>query len=180
MSGLEEVGIPGKEYLREALTNCADPLKAIEDFQTENGILLPSLRPMLPLLDRHGVPRQEFHLSVLEELKDTLIATIEKLSQNDPRERERKLKELLQKSFILINVPKIKPVVLCILKNMDRVEDRYLKHLVSNRQLYQECDVQVKRQIWQDNQSLFGDEVSPLLTQYIKEKEELLFKHSDP
>ncbi|KAF8796796.1 negative elongation factor B-like [Argiope bruennichi] len=180
MSGLEEVGIPGKEYLREALTNCADPLKAIEDFQTENGILLPSLRPMLPLLDRHGVPRQEFHLSVLEELKDTLIATIEKLSQNDPRERERKLKELLQKSFILINVPKIKPVVLCILKNMDRVEDRYLKHLVSNKQLYQECDVQVKRQIWQDNQSLFGDEVSPLLTQYIKEKEDLLFKHSDP
>ncbi|GFR07136.1 negative elongation factor B [Trichonephila clavata] len=180
MSGLEEVGIPGKEYLREALTNCAEPMKAIEDFQTENGILLPSLRPMLPLLDRHGVPRQEFHLSVLEELKDTLIATIEKLSQNDSRERERKLKELLQKSFVLINVPKIKPVVLCILKNMDRVEDRYLKHLVANKQLYQECDVQVKRQIWQDNQSLFGDEVSPLLSQYIKEKEDLLFKHSDP
>lgn len=104
MSGLEEVGIPGKEYLREALTNCADPLKAIEDFQVENGILLPSLRPMLPLLDRHGVPRLEFHLSVLEELKDSLIAQIENLAKQDSQIKDKKLKELLQKCFVLINV----------------------------------------------------------------------------
>ena len=31
--GLEEIGIPGRDYLREALTSCTDPLKAIEDFQ---------------------------------------------------------------------------------------------------------------------------------------------------
>ena len=31
--GLEEIGIPGKEYLRKALTSCSDPLKAISDFQ---------------------------------------------------------------------------------------------------------------------------------------------------
>ena len=55
--GLEEIGIPGRDYLREALTSCTDPLKAIEDFQVENGILLPSLRPMLPLLDLHGIKR---------------------------------------------------------------------------------------------------------------------------
>jgi negative elongation factor B len=35
----------------------------------------------------------------------------------------------------------------------------------------------VKRQIWKDNESLFGDEVSPLLSQYIKEKENILFDH---
>ena len=33
MSGLEEVGIPGPDNLREALTNCTDPLTAIEEFQ---------------------------------------------------------------------------------------------------------------------------------------------------
>jgi len=33
MSGLEEVGIPGPDHLREALTNCNDPLAAIEEFQ---------------------------------------------------------------------------------------------------------------------------------------------------
>jgi len=33
MAGLEDVGIAGPEHLREALTNCSDPLAAIEDFQ---------------------------------------------------------------------------------------------------------------------------------------------------
>lgn len=32
-TGLEEVNIPGQAYLREALTSCTDPLKAIESFQ---------------------------------------------------------------------------------------------------------------------------------------------------
>ena len=32
----------------------------------ENGVLLPSLRPMLPLLDLHGIKRLDFHNSVLE------------------------------------------------------------------------------------------------------------------
>jgi len=85
--GLEDVGIPGQGFLRNALTSCTDPLKAIESFQVciyftrvsinyrrklisiyqmDNGILLPSLRPMLPLLDLHDVRRLDFHNSVLE------------------------------------------------------------------------------------------------------------------
>ena len=67
-SGLEVLGIPGGNYLREALTSCSDPLQAIEEFQVENGILLPSLRPMMPLLDLHGVKRLDFHISVMEVL----------------------------------------------------------------------------------------------------------------
>ena len=96
--GLEEIGIPGRDYLKEALTSCTDPLKAIEDFQIENGILLPSLRPMLPLLDLHGLKRLDFHNSVLEDLREKLVAQIESVGnqdRNNPKERERKLKELL-------------------------------------------------------------------------------------
>jgi negative elongation factor B len=48
---------------------------------------------------------------------------------------------------------------------------------VRDRELYGDTDTEVKRQIWKDNQSLFGDEVSPLLSQYIKEKENILFDH---
>jgi len=29
----------------------------------------------------------------------------------------------------------------------------------------QDCDIVVKRHLWRDNQSLFGDEVSPYLSQ---------------
>ena len=36
MSGLEEVGVPGPDHLREALTNCTDPLAAIEEFQASD------------------------------------------------------------------------------------------------------------------------------------------------
>ncbi|RWS31152.1 negative elongation factor B-like protein [Leptotrombidium deliense] len=174
MNGLEKVGIPGREYLRDSLTNCSDPLKAIEEFQVENGILLPSLRVMLPLLDLHGVRRLQFHTSVLEELKDKLLGQIENLGKLDAGVKEAKLKELLEKSFPVIRVPALQPVVMAILKNLEHVEDDYLKQIVAEKELYQNCDVSVKRQIWQEHQGLFGDEVSPLFSQYIKEKEQSL------
>jgi len=179
--GLEEIGIPGRDYLKEALTSCTDPLKAIEDFQIENGILLPSLRPMLPLLDLHGLKRLDFHNSVLEDLREKLIAQIESVSnqdRNNPKERERKLKELLTKSFPVIKIKQLRPVVMCVLKNLSYIEDRYLRVLVRDKELYQDCDIVIKRHLWRDNQSLFGDEVSPHLSQYIKEKEAILYSNS--
>lgn len=33
VDSLEELGIPGQNSLRDALTSCEDPLKAIEEFQ---------------------------------------------------------------------------------------------------------------------------------------------------
>lgn len=48
---------------------------------------------------------------------------------------------------------------------------------MADKELYKVCAVEVKRQIWQDNQALFGDEVSPLLKQYIVEKEAALFSN---
>lgn len=36
-TGLEEVGIAGQAYLRDALTSCTDPLQAIEEFQVNIG-----------------------------------------------------------------------------------------------------------------------------------------------
>lgn len=179
--GLEEIGIPGRDYLKEALTSCTDPLKAIEDFQVENGILLPSLRPMLPLLDLHGLKRLDFHNSVLEDLRDKLVTQIESVSnqdRNNPKERERKLKELLTKSFPVIKIKQLRPVVMCVLKNLSFIEDKYLRVLVRDKELYQDCDIVIKRHLWRDNQSLFGDEVSPHLSQYIKEKEAILYSNS--
>ncbi|GAB6021888.1 hypothetical protein CHUAL_006054 [Chamberlinius hualienensis] len=180
MSGLESIGIAGPDFLREALTNCSDPLRAIEDFQLENGILLPSLRPMLPLLDLHGVPRLEFHQSVLEELKQRLISQIQRLGQSDNKEKDKKFKELLNKCFPLVSLKPFRCVVMSVLKYIDHIDNKYLKVLMDDKQLYMECDTVVKQQIWEDSQSLFGDEVSPLLSQYIKEKESLFGNHENP
>lgn len=178
-TGLEDVGVPGQTFLRDALTSCTDPLKAIEEFQLENGILLPSLRPMLPLLDLHGVRRLDFHTSVLEELRDKLIQHINEVGIKDGKESDKKLKELLQKSFSVVRVKALRPVIMGILKNTPHIDDKYLRVLVRDRELYNDTDTEVKRQIWQDNQSLFGDEVSPLLSQYIREKENVLFDHEN-
>uniref|UniRef100_A0A182QCN7 Negative elongation factor B n=1 Tax=Anopheles farauti TaxID=69004 RepID=A0A182QCN7_9DIPT len=177
LSGLEEVNVPGPQHLKSALSECEDPLKAIESFQVDNSILLPSLRPMLPLLDLHGVRRLDFHTSVLEELRDKLIAHINEVGAKEGRQRDAKLKQLLEKSFPVVRIKALRPVVMCILRNTPHIEDKYLRILVRDRELYQDTDTEVKRQIWRDNQSLFGDEVSPLLSQYIREKEHILFDH---
>jgi negative elongation factor B len=177
MDGLQEIGIAGREYLKEALTNCSDPLKAIEEFQSENGILLPSLRTMLPLLDLHGLKRFHFHSSVSDDLREKLLERIDSLQTHDPINKERILRELLDKSFPVIRIPKLQPVVLALLKNLDQVDDKYLKQLVADKQLYDKLDVSVKRQIWQQHQGLFGDEVSPLFSQYIKDKEKILHSY---
>ncbi|CAK1551475.1 unnamed protein product [Leptosia nina] len=178
-TGLDDVSVPGQHFLRDALTSCTDPLKAIEEFQLENGILLPSLRPMLPLLDLHGVRRLDFHTSVLEELRDKMIEHINTLGKKDGKGNEKKLKELLAKSFPVIKLKVLRPVIMSILKNITHIDDKYLKVLVRDRELYNDTDTEVKRQIWQDNQSLFGDEVSPLLSLYIREKENVLFDHEN-
>jgi len=43
---------------------------------------------MLPLLDLHGVRRLDFHTSLMEELRDKLIAHINEMGQKEPRERD--------------------------------------------------------------------------------------------
>lgn len=175
MSGLEPLGIPGGDHLREALTNCSDPLAAIEEFQQENGILLPSLKPALPFLDLHGVKRLEFHQSVLEELKEKLIQKINELANSDDKDRFQKLEVMLEKSFCVVKVASLQPVIMNMLKNLPKIKDSYLKEILEDKLLYSEAATEVKRQIWEENQALFGDEVSPLLSQYIREKENNLF-----
>ncbi|XP_071259752.1 negative elongation factor B-like isoform X2 [Salvelinus alpinus] len=63
------------------------------------------------------------------------------------------------------------------LKAIDQfqVPEKKLKLVMADKELYKVCAVEVKRQIWQENQALFGDEVSPLLKQYIVAKEAALF-----
>ncbi|XP_060590262.1 negative elongation factor B-like [Ruditapes philippinarum] len=179
MSGLEPLGIPGGDHLREALTNCSDPLAAIEEFQQENGVLLPSLKPALPFLDLHGVKRCEFHQSVLEEVREKLIQKINEVVNGDDKERFQKIETMLEKSFCVIGVASLRPVIMNMLKTLPKIKDVYLKEILDDKELYKEAATEVKRQIWEENQALFGDEVSPLLSQYIREKENTLFSHEN-
>ncbi|XP_006776583.2 PREDICTED: negative elongation factor B, partial [Myotis davidii] len=144
--------------------------------QTENGVLLPSLQSALPFLDLHRTPRLEFHQSVLEELREKLLERVSAIAaEGKAEERYKKLEDLLEKSFSLVKMPSLQPVVMCVMKHLPKVPEKKLKLVMADKELYRACAVEVKRQIWQDNQALFGDEVSPLLKQYILEKERALF-----
>ncbi|NXT29876.1 NELFB factor, partial [Syrrhaptes paradoxus] len=177
-AGLQELGVANGEDLKDTLTNCTEPLKAIEQFQTENGVLLPSLQSALPFLDLHGTPRLEFHQSVFDELREKLLERISAIAlEGKVEERYKKLEDLLEKSFSLVKMPSIQPVVMCVMKHLPKVPEKKLKLVMADKDLYKACAVEVKRQIWQDNQALFGDEVSPLLKQYILEKENILFSN---
>ncbi|XP_062929311.1 negative elongation factor B isoform X2 [Mobula hypostoma] len=175
-SGLQELGIASGDDLKETLTNCTEPLRAIDQFQVENGILLPSLQSALPFLDLHSIPRLEFHQSVFDELREKLLDKIATIaSEGKDSDRYNKLEDLLGKCFPLVKVPSIQPVVMCVMKHLPKVPEEKLKLVMADKELYKICATEVKRQIWQDNQALFGDEVSPLLKQYIIEKENALF-----
>ncbi|XP_053328309.1 negative elongation factor B [Spea bombifrons] len=177
-SGLPELGVANGEDLKETLTSCTEPLKAIEQFQIENGVLLPSLQSALPFLDLHSIPRLEFHQSVFDELREKLLERISVIaSEGKDEERYSKLEELLEKCFTLVKMPSIQPVVMCVMKHLPKVPEKKLKLVMADKDLYKACAVEVKRQIWQDNQALFGDEVSPLLKQYILEKENVLLSN---
>ncbi|XP_046412906.1 negative elongation factor B isoform X2 [Neodiprion pinetum] len=134
---------------------------------------------MLPLLDLHGVRRLDFHASVLEELREKLVKRIAEIGaeRGEKGGSDRRLKDLLAKSFPAVRVAALRPVVMCILRNTPHIDDKYLRVLVREKELYNDADTEVKRQIWKDNQSLFGDEVSPLFSRYIIEKEQVLFDH---
>uniref|UniRef100_A0A8C5Q3H3 Negative elongation factor complex member B n=1 Tax=Leptobrachium leishanense TaxID=445787 RepID=A0A8C5Q3H3_9ANUR len=141
----------------------------------ENGVLLPSLQSALPFLDLHSIPRLEFHQTVFDELREKLLDRVSVIaSEGKDEQRYRKLEELLEKCFALVKMPAIQPVVMCVMKHLPKVPEKKLKLVMADKELYKACAVEVKRQIWQDNQALFGDEVSPLLKQYIQEKENVL------
>ena len=66
---------------------------------------------------------------------------------------------------------------MCLMQHLPKINKEYLKVIIGDKELYKEAAVEVKQQIWQDHQSLFGDEVSPILTKYIEDKETSLFSH---
>ena len=89
--GLEHLGIPGPDYISEQLSACQDPGEWIENFQAENNVLLPSLKPALPLLDLHDISRREFHQSLVDVLKDKLRTQLNVVVASDEKSKVARL-----------------------------------------------------------------------------------------
>ena len=170
MAGFDRAGLPGTDYIQRGLGGAQDfdIVNFIENFQHENSIMLPSLLPALPFLDLHDVPRLEFNQFVMENLREKLLGQIKHLS-------EEKLQNMLDQCFPFVHVTHLRPVVIEVMKYLPKVSGDYLEQLANDPRLYEECSIEVKRQIWVTHHALFGDAVGPLLNQYLETKYNALF-----
>lgn len=155
------IGQLGGNFLLEALSTASQPFKVIEEFQ-DNNLLKCSGVHSLPLLSLHGLSRREIHLSLCSALRDQLVAKIQTLDKE-------KLENLLEQTFPYISFEQLRAIPMAILKKLEAVPLKFLKQLALNPELYKECPIEVKRQIWLTNESLFQEEVFKQLNEYLND-----------
>ena len=158
----------GASHILDLLKEAEDPVEGISDVQKDNIVRISSMQPALPMLDLHGVTRAEIHISLFKTMQEKLLNQVDGLEG-------RGLTKLLDKCFKYIGADEqLRSVCLSIMEKLPSVDSKYLSHIADHHDLYTACPLEVKRQIWQSNQGLFGEAVSPLLDQYVAEKESIL------
>ena len=159
-------------YVEEVYGEAGDPLESISTVQQENRVRIASIQPALPILDLHGVSRMDVHGGMFQLLQDKLLEKVDNLDTKG-------LTKLLDRCFRYIGTGDLRNVCLQLMQKLPKIDEKYLLHISESQELYSACPLEVKRQIWQTNQGFFGEAVSPLLDQYIAEKESLMFSTHD-
>ena len=119
-------------------------------------------------MDIHETKRVEFHESLLIKLRENLLEKLDDLN-------EKQMEKLLKECFHFIVKDELRDIVVTIMERLETVPENYLLSISENQQLYEVCPVNIKRQIWQNTQELFGEAVSPLLDKYIEDKDAKMF-----
>ena len=159
-------------YVEKVFEETEDALDTISSVQDDARVRVSSMQPALPILDLHGITRAEIHDSLFRQMQEQLLGRVNELDAKG-------LTKLLDKCFRYISSKELRSVCLQIMQKLPQVEEKYLLHISENPDLYHACPMEVRRQIWQTNQGFFGEAVSPLLDQYIAEKESILFSTPD-
>ena len=163
-----------ENYIERVFEETEDALDTISSVQDDARVRISSVQPALPILDLHGVTRADIYDNLFRKMKDKLLERVDELDAKGAG-----LTKLLDKCFRYISSKELRGVGLQIMQKLPQVDEKYLLHISDNPDLYQACPIEVKRQIWQTNQGFFGEAVSPLLDQYIAEKESILFSTQD-
>eukprot|EP01112_Ceratiomyxa_fruticulosa_P015274 TRINITY_DN4466_c1_g1_i1.p1 TRINITY_DN4466_c1_g1~~TRINITY_DN4466_c1_g1_i1.p1 ORF type:complete len:612 (-),score=116.17 TRINITY_DN4466_c1_g1_i1:71-1906(-) len=155
------IGNIGADHIVRSLSQTTNPFQTIEKFQKEYMFGKENALPALSLLDLHNVPRAEVYLRILERLKLNLLKQIE--TTHD----DKNLEALLEQTFPYISFEELRAVPFAIMKQMPEVPPRFLRKLIDTK-LYEHCPIEVKRQMWLMDESLFRTKVDTLLNDYIK------------
>lgn len=76
------------------------------------------------MLDLHGIRRNEYNETVINDLTEKLLAKLRLLGSKKTPENIQKLENQLEKSFKLYQVPKLRGIVLETLNQLPIVADR--------------------------------------------------------
>ncbi|CAD5226123.1 unnamed protein product [Bursaphelenchus okinawaensis] len=171
---MDSLGIVPPSNLRDRLLNAPDLKEEIRKFQAENQIPIPSITPVLKILDLHNVKRNELNEQVLDVMSGKLLDKIKDIAHKKAPNDVKKLEDLLDKVFRLYPIDSIRKIILEALKSVPKLSSKYLKKIAEDKTLYNECDVSVKQQIWTVNENLFQQAIEPIIDEYIDEKEKIL------
>lgn len=150
------IGQIGGAYLRTDLSR-RNPTTVIAEFQTQNS--LSTNIPAFPLLDLHGISRSDIYQTIMLQLKDKLLSRVDALGSTE-------INALLLKTFPFVQFPEIRPIVMTLLKKHALIPAAFLETLGSTPELYADCPLEVKRQIWCKKPKLFKDAALTLLDAY--------------
>lgn len=121
MANIEKAG---QNHVRNALSEPGrDPFKAIADVQDSLSIGFIRIDPALQFLDALGLTRLAVNSSLLESLKDTLLQTVQHMTEDS-------LVSLLKATYIFMAVADLKAIPVAVLKRLRRIPDRYLEFLL--------------------------------------------------
>ncbi|KAK3238342.1 hypothetical protein CYMTET_51639 [Cymbomonas tetramitiformis] len=162
----EDLLIAGKgtEYIAQALSTQSKTIDAaIADVQ-QRGALPETCRPMLGILEHHGVTRSEAYRSVLEHAVTSLLARIPGLPASGD-----KLLRLLELTIPFIKLAELRAVPIAILEQLHNVPTAFLTQLSEDAELFDMLPDKVQHQVWEVNSSLLRRHTMPAVRAFTGE-----------
>ncbi len=157
------LGGAGQDHVRTGLGR-SGPAIFITQLQDQEGLREPSTEPVLRLLDLHRVPRATVYRGLVAHLRAQLIGRLGSRSKDE-------LLLLLAETFAFVKIPELQPLVLAILAQTKEIPPQYITALAKDDELYGQCSIEVKRQIWQVNGKLFRAAIAPHVAGYTSAQE---------
>lgn len=155
------LGKPAVASIKEKLSR-RDPKKVIKEIQEENGLNVPSCIHAFPLLDLHHFPRSDIYLSVLTHLRTKLL---EKVETSSPET----INQLLKETFPYVKIKELRDVTMAVLKRHKDIPPKYLDVLATDAELFAECPMDVKRQVWVHSQRLFLEMTRKIMLEAVEQ-----------
>ncbi|KAJ2055007.1 hypothetical protein GGH13_008004 [Coemansia sp. S155-1] len=161
------IGSAGKESIKR-LMGVKRPQLAIKEFGEQNTLDIPAAKTIYGLLDSLGHTRWSIHSAVL----DSVVAAALKQIQGAPLPPDRHFALLAQLRPCLW-IPRLRDLPLALLAKQPQlpipldIRDAIFKA----PDLYNACDIAIKRQLWLSDASLFKAHMMPLIRQYVSNSE---------